>query len=127
VLARSPQEICTLFQRYMAEGNLESVLDLYDPEAVFIKESGEVTDGREALKAELAPLAAARTRFDFTSIQIAEADDIALMHTDWTISGTETRQVHAIEVARRHRDGTWRWLIGDPFTVGRATSGSRSG
>jgi hypothetical protein len=55
MLARSPQEICSLFQRYMAEGNLESVLDLYDPEAVFIKEMGEVTDGREALKAELAP------------------------------------------------------------------------
>lgn len=127
MLARSPQEICTLFQRYMAEGNLESVLDLYDPEAVFIKETGEVTEGREALRAELAPPAAARTRFDFTSIQIAEADDIALMHTDWAISRPETRQVHAIEVARRHRDGTWRWLIGDPFTVGRATSGSRSG
>ena len=59
MLARSPQEICTLFQRYMAEGNLESVLDLYDPEAVFIKETGEVTEGREALRAELAPLAAA--------------------------------------------------------------------
>jgi len=27
--------------------------------------------------------------------------------------------VHAIEVARRQADGTWRWLIGDPFTVGR--------
>jgi hypothetical protein len=27
--------------------------------------------------------------------------------------------VYAIEVARRQRDGTWRWLIGDPFMVGR--------
>jgi hypothetical protein len=25
--------------------------------------------------------------------------------------------VHAIEVARRQPDGTWYWLIGDPFTV----------
>jgi hypothetical protein len=24
---------------------------------------------------------------------------------------------YAIEVARRQPDGTWRWLIGDPFTV----------
>ena len=60
------------------------------------------------------------------NIQVAEADDVALMHTDWTISGPETRQVHAIEVARRNRDGTWRWLIGDPFTIGRAAAG-RSG
>ena len=126
MLARSPQEICSLFQRYMADGNLESVLSLYDPEAVFVKETGEVTEGPEALRAQLAPLAAARTRFEFTNIQVAEADDVALMHTDWTISGPETRQVHAIEVARRNRDGTWRWLIGDPFTIGRAAAG-RSG
>jgi hypothetical protein len=26
------------------------------------------------------------------------------------------------EVARRQPDGTWRWLIGDPFTVGRNVS-----
>jgi hypothetical protein len=33
--AKTPEEICALFQRFMAEGNLESVLGLYDPEAVF--------------------------------------------------------------------------------------------
>jgi hypothetical protein len=27
--------------------------------------------------------------------------------------------VYAIEVARRQADGTWRWLIGDPYTVGK--------
>jgi hypothetical protein len=26
---------------------------------------------------------------------------------------------HLIEVARRQTDGTWCWLIGDPYTVGR--------
>jgi hypothetical protein len=32
--------------------------------------------------------------------------------------------LYAIEVARRQSDGTWRWLIGDPFTVG-GTSGQQ--
>jgi hypothetical protein len=27
--------------------------------------------------------------------------------------------MHAVEVARRQPDGTWRWLIGDPFTAGK--------
>ena len=27
--------------------------------------------------------------------------------------------VYAIEVARRQPDGTWRWVIGDPFTLGK--------
>jgi len=33
--------------------------------------------------------------------------------------------VYAIEVARRQQDGTWRWLIGDPFTVSLDFRGSR--
>lgn len=40
--AKSPEEICRLFQQYMAEGNIDSVLSVYDPEAVFLNESGDV-------------------------------------------------------------------------------------
>ena len=60
-----------------------------------------------------------RARFDFTIKQVIEAGDIALMHTEWTVLGPQPMQVYAIEVARRQPDGTWCWLIGDPFTVGR--------
>jgi hypothetical protein len=43
------------------------------------------------------------------------------MHTVWTVSKPQPTTVYAIEVARRQPDGTWRWLIGDPFTVGKVT------
>ena len=117
--AMSPEEICRLFQRAMAEGDVDMALTLYDPEAVFVNRSGEVTKDRRGLRQELAPLAAVKTRFDFTVKQVIEAGDIALMHTKWTVSGPHPMQVYAIEVARRQADGTWCWLIGDPFTVGR--------
>lgn len=45
--AKSPEDICRLFQQAMAEGDLESVLSVYDPEAVFLNQSGEVTKSRE--------------------------------------------------------------------------------
>ena len=51
----------------MADGDLEPVLSLYDPEAVFVNEAGEVTNGREELRQWLAPVAAAKTRFDYES------------------------------------------------------------
>jgi ketosteroid isomerase-like protein len=117
--AKSPEEICHLFQRAMAEGDIDLVLSAYDPEAVFLNQSRDVTKGREGLRQELAPLAAMRIRFDFRIKQVIEAGDIALMHTEWTVSGPQPMKVYAIEVARRQPDGTWRWLIGDPFTVGR--------
>jgi ketosteroid isomerase-like protein len=117
--AMSPEEICHLFQQYMAEGDLESVLSLYDPEAVFLNQAREVTKGRDELRQELAPLAAMRARFDFTIKQVIQTGDIALMHTEWTVSGPHPMRVYAIEVARRQQDETWRWLIGDSFTVSR--------
>jgi ketosteroid isomerase-like protein len=116
--AKSPEEICRLFQQYMAEGDIDSVLSVYDPEAVILSQSREVKKGGDALRQELAPFAAAKAVFDFNIKQVVQSGDIALMHTDWKVSSPQQMSVHAIEVARRQPDGTWRWLIGDPFTVG---------
>ena len=117
--AMSPEDICRLFQRSMAEGDLDSVLSIYDPEAVFLNQSREVTKGKEGLRQVLALLAAAKTVFEFKVKQIIQTGGIALMHTEWTVSGREPITQYAIEVARRQPDGTWCWLIGDPFTIGR--------
>jgi ketosteroid isomerase-like protein len=116
--AKSPEDICHLFKQYMAKGDLDSVLSVYDPEAVFLNRGGELKTG-EDLKNELVPYVAAKATFDFKIKQVIRAGDIALMHTEWRVSAPQPMSVYAIEVARRQPDGTWRWLIGDPFTVGR--------
>jgi ketosteroid isomerase-like protein len=116
--AKSPEDICRLFQQYMAEGDIDSVLSVYDPEAVFLTQSGEVKKG-EGLRQELAPFAARKAIFEFDIKQVIQAGDIALMHTQWKVTTDREMTVYAIEVARRQPDGTWLWLIGDPFTVGR--------
>jgi ketosteroid isomerase-like protein len=120
--AKSPEEICRLFQQYMAQGDIDAVLSVYDPEAVFLNQSGEVKKGGEALKQELGPFADRKAIFDFSIKQVVQSGDIALMHTEWKVSSPLQMSVYAIEVARRQPDGTWRWLIGDPFTVGRPTT-----
>ena len=119
--AKSPEEICRLFQHYMAEGDIDSVLSVYDPEAVFLNQSGEVKKGEAGLRQELAPFAARKAVFNFDIKQVIQSGDIALMHTEWKVSSPQQMSVYAIEVARRQPDGTWRWLIGDPFTIGRQT------
>jgi len=67
----------------------------------------------------LAPFAARKAVFNFNIKQVIRSGDIALMHTEWKISSPQIMSVYAIEVARRQPDGTWRRLIGDPFTIGR--------
>jgi ketosteroid isomerase-like protein len=76
--AKSPEEICHLFQQHMAEGDLDSVLSVYDPEAVFLNRSGEVKKG-EALRQELAPFTAVKATFDFNIKQVIQSGDIALV------------------------------------------------
>ncbi|RJQ68984.1 MAG: DUF4440 domain-containing protein [Desulfobacteraceae bacterium] len=120
--AKSPEEICGLFQQYMAAGDIDAVLGVYDPQAVFLNQSGEVKKGLEGLRQELAPFASQKAYFEFRIRQVIRTGDIALMHTEWKVSTSRQMNVYAIEVARRQPDGTWRWLIGDPFTVGRQTS-----
>ena len=97
--AKDPKDICRLFQQAMADSDLESSLNLYDSEAVFVKQTGEVTKGKQALKAELAPLAGRKPRFDYNVKQVIDTGEIALMHTEWNVSGTEPLTVYAIEVA----------------------------
>lgn len=109
MLAKSPEEICRLFRQHMRDGDLDSVLSLYDPEAVFLNQAGEVKKG-EGLRQELAHLAAAKAAFDLQIRQVIQSGDTALMHTEWEVSSPRRMSLHAVEVARRRRDVTWRWL-----------------
>jgi ketosteroid isomerase-like protein len=119
--AKSPEDICKLFRERMSRGDVEAVLRLYDAEIAFVSERGDVKSGQDELRRELAPMAATKPRFEFEVKQVARAGNIALMHTWWTISTNDqpARFVHAIEIARQQPNGEWRWLVGDPFTVGR--------
>jgi ketosteroid isomerase-like protein len=103
----------------MAAGNIESLLSIYDSEVVFLNQSGELRRGKEEFRQELAPLVAAKAKFDFSIKQIIIAGETALTHTEWNVSSPKPMRSYAIEVARRQPDGTWCWLIGDPFTVNR--------
>jgi ketosteroid isomerase-like protein len=116
--ARTPEEICALFKQFIAAGDLDSLLELYDPQAAFLDKEGVVFNGREGMKQVLAPLSAAKPSFEYVIKQVVRSGDIALMHTLWRTPLADLKDSYAIEVAKRQPDSTWRWLIGDPFTIG---------
>jgi ketosteroid isomerase-like protein len=120
--AQTPEEISDLFMRYMSEGNLDAVVDLYDENVAFAAQGGKIARGRDAVREELRGFAEARTPFTFDVKRVVQANDTALIHNLYTIESSPPMSGYAIEVARRQPDGTWRWLIGDPFTVGAMTS-----
>jgi hypothetical protein len=43
--ANSPAQICQLFKQYMHDGDINSVLSLYDKDAAFLNNEGKPTNG----------------------------------------------------------------------------------
>ncbi|NGZ04573.1 MAG: hypothetical protein CV090_16150 [Nitrospira sp. WS238] len=99
--AHSPEDICRLFQPQMPAGDLDAVLTLYDRDVAFLNQAGEVIRGHDRLKQELSSFVATKPHFEYSIKQIVHADDIALMHIHWTVSGSRQMKAYAVEVARR--------------------------
>jgi ketosteroid isomerase-like protein len=121
--AKTVQEFHELFPEHIRKGDIDAALELYEPGAAFANRNGEVKVGLEALREELSPFAAVRANFKFNPRKIVQAGDIALVHNEWKTTSGQEMSGHAVEVFRRQPDGTWRLVIGDPFTV-RSQAGS---
>jgi SnoaL-like protein len=99
--ANSPEGSCRLFQQYMAAGDINAVPSIYESEMVFLNQSGEAKRGYEELEQELASFVAVKARIEFHIKQVIQSGDIALMHTEWKVSGPQQMLVYAIEAAGR--------------------------
>jgi ketosteroid isomerase-like protein len=115
--AQKPEELDVLFTQCLKEGDLEGLVSLYEPAAAFPNQSGEVKSGLPALREEMAPFAAMKPELKSNITKVVVAGDIALIHNEWTMPA-QSMSGYAIEVARRQSDGSWKFIIDDPFTVG---------
>src|SRR3954447_20900729 len=115
----NPEEWWQSFQRAMRDGDLKAVLRLYEQGAAFADATGQTLIGHTDLRRVLAPLANAKTDFQYTIAKIIQAEDLALVHAEVRTTRAESRPGYALEVLRRQPDGRWLLAIGDPFTIGR--------
>jgi ketosteroid isomerase-like protein len=122
--AKVPEEVNQLFMKFMKEGNLEAVLDLYDPEIAFVNQDGEIKRGISGIRDQLAHFVDVRQVFEFQIRKVVLNGDIALVHNKYEMVTPNKNSGYAIEVMRRQPDGSWRFFIGDPFTVGKTFNAS---
>ncbi len=116
--ARSPEELGRLFQEAMRAGDIDALMALYEPGAVFPNQSGEPRTGTDAIRQELAPFAAMKPDMTIETQKMIQAGDIALTYSRWSMTTPAQMSGRAIEIARRQQDGTWLYIIDDPFTLG---------
>ncbi|GLW08986.1 hypothetical protein Misp01_41160 [Microtetraspora sp. NBRC 13810] len=121
-LAERPEDVPLVFAERFNSGDPEAVAEVYEEGAVFVPEPGVPLTGARARAANgrfvgLGVPIVVRPRHVYTS------GDLALLIVDWVIDGTDRdgRPVHiegtATDVARRGRDGRWRYAVDNPFGV----------
>ena len=119
--ARSPEELDRLFASIMNAGDLDGLVDLYEPQATLTPQPGTVVMGARAIREALGGFMAAKPKITLTSKVLAQTGDIALTTSKWDLSGTGAdgkpmkMSGQGVEVARRQPDGTWRFVIDSPW------------
>ena len=119
--AMKPAELHRLFTQAFNSGDVEALLDLYEPEAIFIPEPGQTAKGRDTIREAFVPFFALKLPLTIETASAVETDDgLALLEAAWSASGiaADGSEVglsgRSSEVARRQPDGRWLYAIDDP-------------
>jgi len=103
--AIEPEDLGRLFMERGNAGDLDGLVELYEPTAVLAFPSGKVTIGRQAIRRVYAELLGTKPKFQ------GEVQP-ALLNGDLALTSTRFSSGATAEVARRQPDGTW--LCGRP-------------
>src|SRR5688572_19115551 len=116
-----PEEMHPTFTAAFNAGDMTALMDLYEPEASLAPAPGEMVSGTAAISEALTGFLALKGRMTIDTVRVIPAGDLALLHGNWILSGTGP-DGHDVELAgrnteviRRQADGTWRFIIDNPF------------
>lgn len=119
--ARKPEECDTLLIEAANRGDLETALALYEPNASFVLDSGQVVTGLAAIREAMQGFLALKPKFTIEVKAVQSGDGgLALLRAKWSLTGTGpdgkpvTMSGNSTEVVRRQSDGTWRFVIDNP-------------
>ena len=121
--ALAPEDCDRILLAALQAGDIETSVALYEPDAALFTKSGEVMTGHDAIRANNAALIALKPTFHIERIVTTMNGDgsIATTRMIARLEGTRadgrpvTSSLHTLEVLRRQDDGSWRYVIDDPF------------
>ncbi len=126
--AHKPEECNLLLFKAHESGDLEAIVALYEPNAVFVVSPDKVVTGHAAIREVLQGFIAAKATGNLDAVTAVPSADGSVAFTSAKGSSTSpgpdgkpvTTPFHSIEVVRKQPDGTWRIIIDDPSGEGLA-------
>jgi ketosteroid isomerase-like protein len=122
----TPEELLNLQVKEFNKGNVSFLMTLYENDACFASEPGQVVKDLESIRQSLQRFIDMRAKLEARVKRVLQASDLALLITEWSISGTEpdgkpsnlsgrgTVVLH--QQKQQHSDGiAWRIVIENPW------------
>ena len=112
-----PESIHRNFEAAFNAGDLDGLLELYEPDAVLIVQPGSVVSSQEGIAGALQAFLDLQGQITLDTKLTARTGDLAYLTNRWTLVGSDPDgnafEMGAVtaEVAREQPDGTWRYVI----------------
>ena len=116
----TPGEVLNSVVEGINTGDLDSLM-LYEADACFASQPGQLAKSAESVRQSLRSFIDLEGRLDIKVKRVLQASDLALVTTEWSFSGTGpdgnpvNMAAKSADVLRHQADGTWRFVIDNPW------------
>ncbi|TLX85956.1 MAG: DUF4440 domain-containing protein [Thaumarchaeota archaeon] len=119
----APETFLNSFADELNNGNLSYLLSLYETDACYVSQSGEIVKGQENIRQILQRFIDMKGKLETSVKNVFNTRDIALAISEWSFSGigpdgkAVSLRGKSADVLRQQSDGTWRIVIDNPWGV----------
>ena len=117
----TPRQVLASIVDGINSGNLDALMTLYEPEAGFATQPGNLAHGPTGVRNALSGFLAMKGKLNLKVTRVLEASDLALFISIWSFTGTgpggEPVKLtgKSADVLRRQPDRSWRLVIDNPW------------